>query len=250
MHQKDQCIARNSLFESRGSFLRVPPYPGTPIGPLSSYIKIASSKTTVRGLPAPPLNFTQWAGLWGSGRRASWEPCFGPSESGQLSSSLNEHPRRIRSGIMSARRKLCRYGPTLCPRGDACMFHHDLDSSSTSPLFREASLPNRMDCVPPQSSKNQPSVAPKKSAPRCQFFSSGSCTYGDSCRYGHLHPHGSSSEEAQKPVCRYFLLGTCKYGHYCHFSHTTSAKIPNERSSKGLESGKVQVGAYLDDQLT
>ncbi|KAI9138105.1 hypothetical protein BKA69DRAFT_1177641 [Paraphysoderma sedebokerense] len=76
----------------------------------------------------------------------------------------------------------------------------------------------------------------------CKFFASGSCRYGNDCRFSHdnnsqpsyshsrsFAPSSSSTSYRQTPEpCRFFKQGSCRYGNQCRYFHDMSTGGPTD----------------------
>ena len=121
---------------------------------------------------------------------------------------------------MATARKICRYPPGKCPRGDTCMFHHDPEAKHQG---TRAPLPN-WSLYSKQSSITLATKSPFEGATRsagpslCKYHATGSCIYGNSCRYLHAPPE--RLEQPQPLACKFFRsIGGCKLGEKCPYGH-------------------------------
>lgn len=108
---------------------------------------------------------------------------------------------------------------------------------------------------------------PGQKKPCFSFIKSGTCKFGDSCRFGHSIPANAmirqknsldqvkpkpQFQSSTKPPCRFFAQGTCKNGDSCRFSHSPQTgqqgKGPGQGQQQGYQKPPYQKTPYQKPQ--
>lgn len=116
-----------------------------------------------------------------------------------------------------------------CDRGEACLYPHDQESSSTG-IWRSAAASSSSHENDPNLTSVTLSASTGRLAPNvvtdltgkagilvpCEFFKNGNCYYGVTCRFAHISPGASRSSE-MLPISH---VGTAAPGNVGHWFYS------------------------------